>query len=98
MNKPASSKTSSIVFPDGEKSWLPGIIYTGMFLSFNFLNVVTTVFKLSNLGKEVLNKSPEMRMKSTASCTHLSTALLKAKVLISFNFGSLQLPIWQSAM
>ena len=33
-----------------------------MFLSFSCLNVITTVFRLSILGKEVLNKSPEIRL------------------------------------
>ena len=33
-----------------------------MFLSFSCLNVITTVFRLSILGNEVLNKSPEIRL------------------------------------
>src|SRR3989338_221369 len=68
-----------------------------MLKSFNCLNFVTTVFRLSSLGKEVLNKSPAMRIKSTFSFMHLSTALQKAKVLVSLSFGSLQEPMWQSA-
>src|SRR3989344_1971977 len=68
-----------------------------MFKSFNCLNFVTTVFRLSSLGKDVLNKSPAIRMKSTFSFMHLSTALQKARVLVSLSFGSLHEPIWQSA-
>src|SRR3989338_4714651 len=65
--------------------------------SLSCLNLLTTVFRLSNLGNEVLNKSPAIRMKSTFSLKHLSTALQKARVLVSLNFGSLQEPIWQYA-
>src|SRR3989338_10884270 len=68
-----------------------------MLKSFSCLNFITTAFKLSSLGNDVLNKSPAIRIKSTSSFMHLSTALLKASVLVSLSFGSLHEPIWQSA-
>src|SRR3989338_4830228 len=66
-------------------------------MSFNCLNFDTTVFRLSSLGKDVLNKSPAIRIKSTFSFMHLSIALLKAFVLVSLSLGSLHEPMWQSA-
>ena len=65
--------------------------------SINSFNLMTACFKLSIAGKEVLNKSPEIKIKSTFFSMHKSTAFMKAFVLTSLSLGSLQLPIWQSA-
>ena len=49
-------------------------------------------------GKDVLNKSPLIKIKSTFSSKHILTAFIKACKLASLSLGSRQLPICASAI
>jgi len=69
-----------------------------MLLSFSCFSFFVTSLSLSIDGNDVLNRSPLISTKSTFSFMHVSTVFVNAFVLRSASFGSLQLPIWQSAM
>src|SRR5271157_302123 len=64
-------------------------------ISFIFL---TALFATPMSGRLAWNRSPEIRTKSTFSCTHVSKALQNAVNSSFSSVGSLLAPMWQSAM
>ena len=65
---------------------------------FDLFNKYEAESKRQIEGRLVLNRSPEIRIKSTFFSIHISIAFTKALSESSFNFGSRQPPIWQSAI
>src|SRR3989344_3463122 len=69
----------------------------GIFFSWSSFNFLVTIFSVSTDGKEVLNRSPAKRMKSTFCSIHWFMALRNALLERSRIFWSLQEPRCRSA-